>query len=254
MKIEVVACLQDNYSYLIHDEASGKTAAVDPSEAGPVMRRLGEKGWRLTDVINTHHHWDHVGGNEVLKAETGCRVWCSSYDRARVAGSDEGLSEGDVWKLGAREGKVMAVPGHTLGHIAIYFEEAKAVFTGDTLFALGCGRLFEGTAPQMWASLSRLAALPAETRVFCGHEYTAAHTRFCLAMEPENMALQTRTEAVLALRAAGNLTIPSTLGEELATNVFLRPQSAEIRQRLGLAAARDEAVFAELRARKNEFK
>jgi hydroxyacylglutathione hydrolase len=254
MIIEPVALLKDNYAYLIHDPKNKKTAVVDPSEADPILKVLKQKGWSLDYVINTHHHWDHVGGNAELKKATGCEVVVSEYDRSRIEGADSGLVDGDSWSLGSCSAQIFYIPGHTLGHIALWFESEKAVFTGDTLFALGCGRLFEGSPEQMWASLSRLALLPGDTRVYCGHEYTHAHTFFALTIEPENSHLQERVKRIKALHETKKPTVPSLMEEEFETNPFLRAKNESIRQRLGMLGASDAEVFAEIRRRKDGFR
>ncbi len=254
MKISQFLALKDNYVYLLHDEATKATAVVDPSEANPVLEALQKTGWTLTQILNTHHHWDHTGGNEELKNATGAKVVGAFNDKHRIAGIDITVSEGQTWKVGELTSKVLEIPGHTTGHIAFYFSQDDAVFCGDTLFTLGCGRLFEGTPAQMWRSLTRLASLPPQTRVFCGHEYTAVQTKFCLSVEPGNELLRERVVRVLHDTNLGKPTVPSTMQEELLTNPFLRPQSPEIRQNLNLLKASDEEVFAELRLRKDHFR
>jgi hydroxyacylglutathione hydrolase len=227
---------------------------VDPAEAPPVLNALEDRGWQLSLVLNTHHHWDHVGGNLALKARTGCRIVGSTYDRDRIPGIDLAVEEGETVDLGGVSASVMSVPGHTLGHLAYWFAEDDALFCGDTLFALGCGRLFEGTAEQMWTSLSKIRVLPEATRVYCAHEYTQANARFAITIEPANAALAARKAVVDNLRDRGRATVPSTLADELETNPFLRPESLLIRQALGLQAATDAEVFAEVRRRKDGFR
>ncbi|MEI9996248.1 MAG: hydroxyacylglutathione hydrolase [Rhizomicrobium sp.] len=251
LDIEIVPCLTDNYAYLVHDAAAGLTAVVDPSEPDPVKTALARRGWRLTHILNTHHHFDHTGGNLPLKEQFGAKVVGPEKDRERIPGIDEGVSAATPWRFGARSVPVLEIPAHTRAHIAFVFDDA--VFTGDTLFAMGCGRLFEGTPAMMWASLSKLAALPDATRVYCGHEYTQSNGRFALTLEPGNAALVKRTREVDALRAKGQATIPSSIGLEKATNPFLRPGSAEIRRTLGLSHVDDVEVFAEMRKRKDNF-
>jgi hydroxyacylglutathione hydrolase len=253
LQIHSLLVLEDNYIWLLHDPATKATAAVDPAEAKPVLDALDEKGWTLTHILNTHHHWDHVGGNLVLKQQTGCKVYGAERDRDRIPGLDVALKDGDAVELGRIRAEVLAVPGHTQGHLAYWFAEDKALFCGDTLFALGCGRLLGGTAEQMWASLDRIRNLPADTLVYCAHEYTRNNGRFALTVEPGNPALVQRMERVNAVRKQGLPTVPSTLAEEVATNPFLRPESAEIRARLGLENAEPIAVFAEVRRRKDAF-
>jgi hydroxyacylglutathione hydrolase len=253
LDIHLVPCLKDNYAYLVHDKASGQVAAVDPSEAGPVLQALAAHGLKLTHVLNTHHHFDHTGGNLELKETTGARIVGPKADADRIPGIDLALGEGDTFALGEASARVFDIPAHTKGHIAFWFEQDKALFTGDTLFAMGCGRLFEGTPAQMWASLSKLAGLPDDTRVYCGHEYTLANGRFALTLEPANPDLRQRMVDVEACRSRGEPTIPSTIGLERRTNPFLRPSSAELRATLGLQAASLVEVFAETRRRKDVF-
>jgi hydroxyacylglutathione hydrolase len=252
-KIHPVPVLSDNYIWLLHDPETGATAAVDPAEAEPVLEALDEKGWTLSHVLNTHHHGDHVGGNLTLKRLTGCKVFGAEADRQRIPGLDAGLKEGDAVAVGSARAEVLDVPGHTSGHIAFWFPDEQALFCGDTLFAMGCGRLLGGTAGQLWASLDRLRRLPEGTRVYCAHEYTQNNGRFALTVEPGNPALSSRMERVNEARVKGLPTVPSSLGEERATNPFLRPESPEIRQVLGLADADALAVFTELRRRKDRF-
>jgi len=246
--------LVDNYIYLIHEPRSGQTAAVDPAEAEPVLRALDVRGWRLSHVLNTHHHSDHVGGNRLLKERTGCLIVGSKYDRARIPCIDRTVGEGDSVTLGETVARVLEVPGHTLGHITYWFAEDEALFCGDTLFALGCGRLFEGSAAQMWASLAKLRSLPEVTRVYCAHEYTQSNARFALTVDPLNGALRERARHIDALRRRGQPTVPSTLGEERSTNPFLRADNASLKAAIGLSRASDADVFAEIRHRKDHFR
>lgn len=254
LQIEQIPCLSDNYVYLVHEPAQGLTAVVDPAETAPVLAALAARGWRLTHILNTHHHYDHVGGNLELKAATGCKIVGPRADRERIPGIDEEVADGDTYAFGARTAKVFDVPGHTRGHIAYWFGEDAALFCGDTLFALGCGRLFEGTPVQMWDSLSKLRALPGDTRVYCAHEYTQSNGRFALSVEPGNAALVARMQEVDRRRAANEPTVPSRLAEELATNPFLRPDSAEIQRTVGLVGAPLAEVFGATRARKDTFR
>lgn len=254
IEIQQIPVLADNYVYLVHEPEEGATAVVDPAVARPVLDSLEERGWRLTHVLNTHHHWDHVGGNRELKAATTCTIIGGDLDRRRIPGIDLALKDGEVLHLGAATVRVLEIPGHTLGHIAYWFPEEAVLFCGDTLFALGCGRLFEGSPEVMWRSLDRLRWLPGETRVYCAHEYTLGNARFALTVEPDNQALQKRCRQVEADRREGRFTVPSLLEEERATNPFLRPESPEIHYRLGLEDAPAEAVFAELRRRKDGFR
>jgi hydroxyacylglutathione hydrolase len=253
LEIVQIPVLIDNYIYLIHDPVSQDTAAVDPAEARPVLDVLASKGWKLTYILNTHHHWDHVGGNLELQRQTGCRVIAPSADRHRIPGIDMGVAEGDTIALGGHVARVMFTPGHTLGHIVYHFPEDRLLFCGDTLFVMGCGRLFEGTAEQMWDSLQRLKALPADTRIYCTHEYTQNNGRFALTVEPDNQALIEKMRRVAELRARNQPTVPSTIGEELATNPFFREDSPSIQESIGLRGAPPVQTFAEIRRLKDRF-
>jgi len=247
LHITIVPCLTDNYAYLLR---SGElTAVIDPSEAGPIEAALA--GSRLTHILNTHHHWDHSGGNRELKDKYGAEVIGPEKDHTRIPGIDLGVDEEHGWQFGSYKVQVLDVPAHTRGAVAYVI--GKAVFTGDTMFVMGCGRLFEGTADMMLASLNKLAALPDDTALYCGHEYTLTNARFALTLEPGNIALQERVKAVEAARAAGKPTVPSTIGLEKATNPFLRTRSPEIRAAAGMVHADDTAVFAEIRRRKDAF-
>ena len=251
--IRQLLVLKDNYVYLLHDTASGATAVVDPSVADPVFAALKETGWRLSHILNTHHHWDHTGGNAALKAATGAIVVGPLADRERIPDIDVALGEGEHYAVGSEVAEIFDVPGHTRGHIAFWFPTSRALFCGDTLFTLGCGRMFEGTAAQMWRSLSKLRALPAETRVFCGHEYTQANARFALTVEPGNRALIERAKLVDAMRSQGRPTVPATLGEEVATNPFLRADKVALQEAAGLVGRNPVEVFGEIRHRKDVF-
>jgi len=253
LTIHMFPCLADNYGYLLHDAESGATAAVDTPDARAIAGELEAKGWRLTHILNTHHHADHAGGNLELKKRTGCTIVGPRADAARIPGIDIAVGEGDVVELGAHRAAVYDTPGHTRGHIVYHFAAARAAFVGDTLFALGCGRLFEGTPAQMWGSLQKILSWPDDTRLYCAHEYTQSNARFALTVEPQNRLLQDRAANVAALRAAGTATVPSTLGEERATNPFLRPQSDDLRATIGLAGAENVDVFAKTRALKDAF-
>ena len=253
LDVHQIPVLDDNYVYLARCADTGATAAVDPAVAGPVLAAASSLGWRIDRILNTHHHGDHTGGNLEIKAATGCTVVGPAADRDRIPGIDVALDEGDSYSLGRQVARVFFVPGHTRGHIAYWFADSEVLFCGDTLFAMGCGRLFEGSPAQMWDSLSKLKALPGETRVYCAHEYTQANGRFALTVEPGNAELVRRMEAVDEARRHGLPTVPSTLAEERATNPFLRPESAELQERLGLVGAAPVAVFAETRARKDSF-
>ncbi|TCP38881.1 hydroxyacylglutathione hydrolase [Rhodovulum marinum] len=253
LEIVTIPCLSDNYAYLAHDPATGATAVVDVPEAAPVEAALAERGWRLSDILITHHHQDHVGGVEALRDAHGARVVGAAADAHRLPPLDLALGDGDSISIGAATGRVLDVSGHTVGHIAYHFPDSGVVFTADSLMALGCGRVFEGTPEMMWASLSKLAALPPETLVCSGHEYTAANGRFALTIEPENAALRARVAEVAVLRAEGRPTVPSRLSEELATNPFLRAGQDAVKRGVGMEGAPDADVFAEVRARKDRF-
>ena len=253
LTIHLFPCLADNYGYLLHDPDTGVTAAVDTPDAQEIAAQLAAKGWRLTHILNTHHHADHAGGNLELKRLTGCTIVGPRADAARIPGIDVAVGEGDVVALGSHNAVVFDTPGHTRGHIVYYFAEAGAAFVGDTLFAMGCGRLFEGTPGEMWSSLQKILRWPDDTRLYCAHEYTQSNARFALTVEPENRALQERAKEVARLRAEGRPTIPSTLGVERATNPFLRPASHDLQATIGLRGAAEVAVFAKTRAMKDAF-
>ncbi|MEM7251329.1 MAG: hydroxyacylglutathione hydrolase [Pseudomonadota bacterium] len=253
LEVHQFLCLSDNYGYLVHDPDSGNTAVIDTPEAAPIEAALREKGWTLTHILNTHHHGDHVGGNLELKSSTGCSVVGPLADRDRIPGIDVALGDGDEFRLGDHRAVVYDTPGHTSGHICYHFEDDEIAFVGDTLFALGCGRLFEGTPAQMWDSLSKMLAWPDETAIYCGHEYTQANARFALSVEPDNAALQARAAEIDRLRADGLPTIPTTMGLERATNPFLRPDSVDLQKTIGLDGAGLLDVFTKTRALKDSY-
>ena len=246
-------CLQDNYGFLIHDSATGATAAIDTPEVAPINRALADKGWQLTHILNTHHHYDHAGGNDALKAQWQCQVVGAAIDAERIPGIDLEVKDGESLAFGSAQAEVLEVPGHTSGHIAYYFAEAQIAFVGDTLFALGCGRLFEGTPQQMNDSLNKLMALPDDTMVYCAHEYTEANAAFAATVEPDNPALQQRIQDIQRLRKAGQPTVPTSIGLERATNPFVRADSSELQSVLGMVGADAVDVFAETRRRKDHF-
>ena len=253
LEIYQIPCLQDNYGFLVHDPETGATATIDTPEVAPINQALAAKGWRLTHILNTHHHFDHAGGNEELKAQWNCQVVGAAIDAERIPGIDVALADGDTLTLGSKQARIIEVPGHTSGHIAYYFAADEAAFVGDTLFALGCGRLFEGTPEQMSESLGKIMALPDATTVYCAHEYTEANAAFAVTMEPANPALQQRVKEIQSLRAAGKPTVPTSIGLERATNPFVRSDSAELQAVLNLSGADEVAVFAETRRRKDHF-
>jgi hydroxyacylglutathione hydrolase len=253
LEIHQFLCRHDNFGVLIHDAASGLTAAIDAPETEPIRAALAEKGWRLTHIFTTHHHGDHTAGNVALKNETGCRIIGPQKEAASIPGIDEQVADGDTFRFGGEEVRVVATPGHTIGHVTYHLPGAAVAFVGDTLFSLGCGRLLEGTADMMWESLQKLIALPPETQIYCGHEYTLSNARFALTIEPGNEALQKRAKAVEALRARGSFTLPVKLGDELAQNPFLRPDSHEIQERLGRVGQSLATIFADIRRLKDRF-
>lgn len=253
LQIHQFPCLSDNYGFLAHDADSGVTACIDTPEVGPIMDALSETGWSLTHILNTHWHPDHAGGNLEIQKATGCRIFGPQAEEERIPGIEKALADGDRFDLGGHEVQVFDVPGHTAGHIAYYLPRDAVAFVGDTLFALGCGRLFEGTPDQMWTSLQKLIALPGETRVYCAHEYTQANAAFALTVDPDNADLRARAADIEAARKVGTPTVPTTIGLELRTNPFVRPGAATLRATLQMQDADDVAVFAETRRRKDEF-
>jgi len=253
LQVEMFPCLSDNYGFLVHDPEAGVTASIDTPQAAAIERALERKSWRLTHIFNTHHHADHAGGNLRLKAATGCEIVGPRNDAERIPGIDTLVGDGDVVRFGTHRATVYDTPGHTRGHIVYHFADDGVAFVGDTLFAMGCGRLFEGSAEQMWRSLGKISRWPDATRIYCAHEYTAANGRFAETLEPRNEALQQRMRDVARLRAQGIPTVPTTLALEKATNPFLRPGSAELRRTIGLEHGDDVAVFARTRALKDAF-
>ena len=253
IEVHMFPCLNDNYGFLVHEPQSGMTACVDTPEAAAINQALAAKGWKLTHILNTHHHFDHAGGNEALKQQWACTIVGAANDAARIPGIDVRVADGDQYQFGAATVTVLEVPGHTSGHIAYYFAADGIAFVGDTLFALGCGRLFEGSPAQMWNSLQKLMALPDETVVYCAHEYTQSNAAFALSVEPGNPALAARAEEIARLRADGKPTVPTSIALEKATNPFLRPTSAELQLGVGLPGAALVDVFAETRRRKDHF-
>ena len=253
LEIEQISVLTDNYVYLLHENVTGATCAIDPSVAEPVLHRATILGWKITHVLNTHHHWDHTGGNEGIKRATGALVMGATADAGRLPCLDIGLQDGDSVEFGSHKATVLAVPGHTMGHIAFWFSSDEMLFSGDTLFSIGCGRLFEGSPAQMWYSLQRLRSLPDSTRLYCAHEYTLTNAKFACTLEKDNHALQRRLQAVEKLRAAKKSTLPTLLGEEKAINPFLRADSPTLQTAVGLADSDPVQVFAIIRRRKDLF-
>lgn len=250
LTVHQFACLSDNYGFLARDEATGLTACIDTPEAGAILRELDKLGWDLAFILNTHWHPDHAGGNAEVKAATGATI-VGPKEVTRISALDREVADGDVVELGDTRFKVIETGGHTLGHIAYYDAADKVAFVGDTLFALGCGRLFEGDAAQMWTSLQRLAALPDETTVYCAHEYTASNARFALSVD-DDPALRRRADQVFAARERGEPTVPTTIGLEKATNPFLR--APKLAARVGAAGKPDYEAFGAVRAAKDVFK
>ena len=246
-------CLSDNYGWLVHDPQSGETACIDTPETAPIMSALESRGWQLSAIWNTHHHFDHAGNNLEIKEKTGCKIFGPAGEADKIPGLDEAVDEGDVIHLGNHQAHVLNVGGHTLGHIAYHLADDARAFVGDSLFALGCGRVFEGTMAQMWASLEKLNALPDGTQIYCAHEYTAANAAFAVTIDPDNAALQKRVEEIASLRAEGHPTVPTEIALERATNPFLRATDAAVQAHLGMSGAAAVDVFAEIRSRKDNF-
>ena len=250
--IRLFTCLTDNFGVLIHDPATKATAAIDAPEAAPVIRALEREGWTLTDILITHHHGDHVGGVAELKQTYKCRVVAPHDKAAKIADVDLRVGQGDIVKVGSLLGRVLETPGHTLDHISYVFDDEKVVFAADTLFSIGCGRVFEGTYPMMWDSLLKLRALPDDFRLYCGHEYTASNVKFALGIEPNNPALKARAEDVTRLRAENKPTVPTLMGDEKKANVFLRADDPAVAAGVHMKGASGAEVFGELRERKNK--
>jgi hydroxyacylglutathione hydrolase len=251
LEVHQFPCLSDNYGFLLHDPASEETTCIDTPDADAYLREAARKGWQISQIWNTHWHPDHAGGNAAIKAATGCKVIAPFAEAEKIEGVDRTVKQGDIVCLGDWEARVIDVGGHTMGHIAYHLPAAALAFVGDSLFALGCGRMFEGTAPQFWASLSRLKALPPETLVYCAHEYTQSNARFALHADPENKALQDYAARVDHCRAQGLPTVPTSIARELASNPFLRADDPALQARWG--GGDPVATFAALRAAKDSF-
>ena len=256
LQVHQFACLDDNYGFLLHDPASGETACIDTPDAEAYLREAAGRGWTITHIWNTHWHPDHAGGNAVIKAATGCIIVAPAAEADKIAGIDRTVAHGDTVALGAFTATVIDVGGHTNGHIAYHIADGAHAFVGDAVFALGCGRMFEGTPPQFWASLSRIKALPPETTLYCAHEYTASNARFALHADPENAALAAYAEDVTARRARGEWTVPTRLDKELAANPFLRADDPAMQARWATSGGKigdAVATFAALRSAKDSF-
>jgi hydroxyacylglutathione hydrolase len=252
-EVRLFLCLKDNYGVLLHDPASGATAAIDAPEAAPIEAALTASGWKLSDILITHHHYDHTDGIRALKQRHGARVVAPRDEATKIPTVDATAGDGDTVTVGTLTARVIGTPGHTLGQINYFFPSAKLLFAGDTLFSIGCGRVIEGTPEMMWQTLLKLRALPDDTQLYCGHEYTEANVRFALTIEPDNEALKARAAEVKRQVAAGAPTIPSLMGEEKRANVFLRADDPAVAAAVGLTGKPPAQVFAEVRQRKNNF-
>lgn len=246
-------CLKDNYGVLIHDPSTGATASIDAPEVAPIEAALKATGWKLSDILVTHHHVDHIGGIRELKDKYKCRVVAPAAEAKGIPAVDETVREGDTVKVGNLSTEVIETPGHTAGHITYWFRADKLAFPGDTLFSIGCGRVLEGTPEMMWQSLLKLRALPDDTQVYCGHEYTAANIKFAQTIEPNNKALAARAAQAKQQLDANQFTIPTLMGEEKRANPFLRADIPEVAAGIGMVGQPAAQVFAEIRARKNKF-
>ena len=253
MQLEIIPCLNDNYSYLIKDDQTSTVAIIDPSEFDPCDKKINQKYKKLDFILNTHHHFDHVGGNSELKKKYGSKILGFEQDKKRIPEIDVQLKDGQEFKVGNLNFKVIYIPGHTLGHIAFYLEKEKVVFTGDTLFSLGCGRIFEGTYQQMFNSLNKIKSLPGETKIYCGHEYTKNNLGFCLKFNPNNNYLRDKEKLIDIKIRTGKPTIPSTIKDEIQTNIFLRYDDLDVKDALNLKNASDLEIFTKLRDLKDNF-
>ena len=253
IQIEQFMCREDNFGILLRDPETGEVALIDAPQEAPILDAVKRTGWTPKLILTTHHHADHVEANLALKERFGLTIIGPEGEKDRIPGIDRTVSGGDTIRFGSETIEVIDTPGHTAGHVTYYFPKSGVVFAADTLFALGCGRLLECKPPVMYESLKKLAALPAETQVYCGHEYTLANARFALTVDPTNSALKERAARIEKLRADGKATLPTTIGEELSTNPFLRWHDPAIRRHLGMENATDAEVFAEIRKRKDNF-
>jgi hydroxyacylglutathione hydrolase len=253
MNIKIIPCLNDNYSYLIHDESSNTVAIVDPSQFAPCDRIIDENYQKLDFILNTHHHYDHVGGNDELKKKYNSTVLGFENDKNRIPGIDKVLKDEQKFKIGILNFTTIFVPGHTRGHVAFYFKKEKVLFTGDTLFSLGCGRLFEGTSEQMFQSLNKLKNLPGDTKVYCGHEYTYKNLEFCLKFNPNNNFLKKKKDAIELSLKNKKPTIPSTISDEIKANIFFRFNDPDVKKAINLENSSDIEIFTKLRDLKDNF-
>jgi hydroxyacylglutathione hydrolase len=253
MIIDIIPCLNDNYSYLICDEETNNVAIVDPSEFIPCDKVLSQKYKKLDYILNTHHHYDHVGGNEELKKKYNAKVFGFNDDKKRIPGIDKLLIDNQEFKIGNLNFITLFIPGHTKGHVAFYLKKEKVVFTGDTLFSLGCGRVFEGTNEQMFNSLNRIKSLPEDTKIYCGHEYTQKNLEFCIKFNPDNKYLIMKKESISEKIKNRKPTLPSTVADEIKTNIFLRYDDPEVKKGLNLNEASDLEIFSKLRDLKDNF-
>ena len=253
MNIEIIPCLNDNYSYLINDDQTNTVAIIDPSEFGPCDEKINEKYKKLDFILNTHHHFDHIGGNTKLKTKYGSKILGFEKDKKRIPEIDILLKDGQELKIGNLDFRIIFIPGHTLGHIAFYFEKEKVIFTGDTLFSLGCGRVFEGTYKQMFDSLNKIKSLPGDTEIYCGHEYTKSNLEFCFKFNPNNNYLKDKKKVIEEKIREKKPTIPSTVADEIQTNIFLRCDDPDVKNVLNLKNASDLEIFTKLRDLKDNF-
>jgi len=253
MKIKIVKCLTDNYSYIIFDERTLSAAVIDPSEADPIINQIEQNNLVLKYIFNTHHHYDHVGGNQKLKEKYSCKVVGFEKDKHRIPDIDIGLKDNEKWKNELFECEIKHIPGHTSGHICIYIKKLNALFTGDTLFSLGCGRIFEGTYEEMYQSLNKLKKFPHDTKIYCGHEYTKKNSDFCLSIDKNNSNLVRKIEKINKNINNGMPTIPSILADELSCNIFLRSNNLDIQKQLGINSSDPIETFAKLRDLKDNF-
>ena len=253
LEIDVFLCRSDNFGVLLHDPQTGLTASIDAPEEAPILAALGRRSWTLTHIFTTHHHQDHVEANLALKERYGCEIHGPYEEAVAIPGLDRSVADGDEFEFAGRSIQVIATPGHTAGHICYYLPDDGLLFAADTLFAMGCGRLFERPAADMWHSFQKLMALPEDTKVYFGHEYTLSNARFAVTVDPDNADLQARAAEVESLRKGGTFTIPTTIGLEKRTNPYMRVAAAGIRRTLGLERATDAEIFAEIRARKDTF-